>query len=98
MFTAQALRQLVRPMDVLARITNDTFCLITYQTDVAICTPGSFKRLYEGLNHRAYKTAGGFLQVGVSITVSHAGEHDQLDPELMKTVCAAPYVKRAASN
>jgi diguanylate cyclase (GGDEF)-like protein len=77
------LRQLVRPMDVLARITTDTFCLITYQTDVAICTPGSFKRLYEGLNHRAYKTAGGFLQVGVSITVSHAGEHDQLDPELM---------------
>ena len=70
-------------MDVLARITTDTFCLITYQTDVAICTPGSFKRLYEGLNHRAYKTAGGFLQVGVSITVSHAGEHDQLDPELM---------------
>lgn len=80
---SRRLRQLVRPMDVIARINPDTFCLVTHQTDTDSCTPGSFKRLYDGLNLRAYKTAGGFLQPGVSITISHTAEHEQIDPELM---------------
>lgn len=84
---SRRLRQLVRPMDTLARIGPDTFCLVTHQGDQDICTPGSFRRLYEGLNHRAYKTAGGFLQASVSISLSSVGEAAQLDAELMLNRC-----------
>jgi sigma-B regulation protein RsbU (phosphoserine phosphatase) len=80
---SRRLRQLVRPMDVLARIAPDQFCLITHQPDFDHATPGSFRRLYDGLNHRAYKTAGGFLQLSVSVSLACAGEKDEIDAELM---------------
>lgn len=82
---SRRLRQLVRPMDILARISPDTFCLITHQSEADHCTPGSFKRLYEGLNHRAYKTAGGFLQAAVSITLSSVLNEVELEAETMLT-------------
>lgn len=81
------LKQLVRPMDILARISPDTFCLITHQYDISNCTPGSFKRLYDGLNHRAYKTAGGFIQASVSVSLSSVGDYGDLTPELMLSRC-----------
>ncbi len=84
---SRRLRQLVRPMDILARIGPDTFCVVTHQGDRETCTPGSFRRLYEGLNHRAYKTAGGFLQASVSISLSSVGEGVELDAELMLNRC-----------
>lgn len=85
---SRRLRQLVRPMDILARIGPDTFCVVTHQSDLEICTPSSFRRLYEGLNHRAYKTAGGFLQASVSISLSSVGEHAELEAEVMLNRCA----------
>jgi phosphoserine phosphatase RsbU/P len=80
---SRRLRQLVRPMDILARITPDHFCLITHQTDAAHATPGSFRRLYDGLNHRAYKTAGGFFQLSVSVSLISATDKDEIEAELM---------------
>lgn len=80
---SRRLKQLVRPMDILTRVTPDTFCLITHQPDIENCTPSSFRRLYDGLNHRAYKTAGGFLQASVSITICHIAEHGEIDADLM---------------
>ena len=84
---SRRLKQLVRPMDVLARIGPDLFCVITHQPDKDICTPGSFRRLYEGLNHRAYKTAGGFLQASVSISLSSIADNTELDADLMLNRC-----------
>lgn len=80
---SRRLRQLVRPMDTLARIAPDHFALVTYQEEVEHCVPTSFKRLYEGLNHRAYKTAAGFFQAQVSIAMSAATERDQIEGELL---------------
>lgn len=73
---SRRLKQLVRPMDILARVTPDTFCLITHQMEREHCSPATFRRLYEGLNHHAYKTAGGFMQVSVSIAMSSASAAD----------------------
>lgn len=78
---SRRLKQLVRPMDVLARIRPELFCLITHQPDIANAAPGSFKRLYDGLNHRAYKTPGGFAQLSVSASLVSAGERDQSEAE-----------------
>lgn len=80
---SRRLKQLVRPMDILARTGTEMFCLITHQPDIARCTPGSFRRLYDSLNHRAYKTTAGFIHLEVSITLCAAREGDETGPEPM---------------
>lgn len=76
---SRRLRQSVRPMDSLCRIQPDLFCLITWQPDLQHCEAGSFRRLYETLNHRAYQTAAGFisLQVSMALAASEGG----IDPD-----------------
>ncbi|AVO54198.1 response regulator receiver modulated diguanylate cyclase [Ectopseudomonas oleovorans] len=66
---ARRLQQLVRPLDVLTRLDDDHFGLITLLEDLHECSPSSFKRLHEGLNLKAFKTSEGFitLKAGISL-------------------------------
>ncbi|MBU3056501.1 response regulator [Pseudomonas indica] len=66
---ARRLQQLVRPLDVLARLDDNHFGLITLLEDLHECSPSSFKRLHEGLNLKAFKTSEGFitLKAGISL-------------------------------
>jgi diguanylate cyclase (GGDEF)-like protein len=80
---SRRLKQLVRPMDILARMGTEHFALITHQPDMARCTTGSFRRLHESLNYRAYKTTAGFIQLEVSITLCAAGEKDDIEAETL---------------
>lgn len=66
---ARRLQQLVRPLDVLVRLDDCHFALITLLEDLHECSPSSFKRLHEGLNLKAFKTREGFinLKAGVSL-------------------------------
>lgn len=84
---SRRLKQLVRPMDVLARISPELFVLVTWQEDLQNCVPASFKRLYEGLNHKAYKTAAGFLQASVSVSLSTASDKDDIAADLLLKRC-----------
>lgn len=67
---SRRLTQLVRPMDILGRLDLDTFGLVTYQDNNSRLTPGSFKRLYDHLNHKAFRTAAGFVSLKVSVSMS----------------------------
>ncbi|MDV5860233.1 response regulator [Pseudomonas mendocina] len=66
---ARRLQQLVRPLDVLTRLDDNHFGLITLLEDLQECSPSSFKRLHEGLNLKAFKTSEGFitLRAGISL-------------------------------
>ena len=66
---ARRLQQLVRPLDVLTRLDDNHFGLITLLEDLQECSPSSFKRLHEGLNLKAFKTREGFitLKAGISL-------------------------------
>lgn len=66
---ARRLQQLVRPLDVLTRLDDNHFGLITLLDDLHECSPSSFKRLHEGLNFKAFKTSEGFitLKAGISL-------------------------------
>ena len=66
---SRRLRQSVRPMDHLCRLQQDHFALITHQPHLNHCDPASFRRLYDNLNHRAYQTVAGFLNLQVSIAM-----------------------------
>ncbi|PKM31140.1 MAG: diguanylate cyclase [Gammaproteobacteria bacterium HGW-Gammaproteobacteria-11] len=60
---ARRLQQLVRPTDVIARVGNNTFAIVTLADDPKDCNPASFKRLHDGLNLKAFKTSEGYLSV-----------------------------------
>lgn len=66
---ARRLQQLVRPLDVLVRLDESHFGLITLLSDLHECSPSSFKRLHEGINLKAFKTSEGFvsLKAGISL-------------------------------
>lgn len=64
---ARRLQQLVRPLDVLTRLDDNHFGLITLLDDLHECSPSSFKRLHEGLNLKAFKTSEGFITLKAGI-------------------------------
>jgi diguanylate cyclase (GGDEF)-like protein len=66
---ARRLQQLVRPLDVLARLDDQHFALITMHGDLQECSPSSFKRLHEGLNLKAFKTSEGFISLKAGISL-----------------------------
>ena len=66
---ARRLQQLVRPLDVLARIDDNHFALLTMLEDLQECSPSSFKRLHEGLNLKAFKTSEGFISLKAGIAL-----------------------------
>lgn len=69
------LQQLVRPMDVIARIGNDTFAICTLVDNEDECKPNSFRRLYDGLNLKAFKTSEGYLSVRAGMSLSTIGKN-----------------------
>ncbi|WP_324731654.1 GGDEF domain-containing response regulator [Pseudomonas paeninsulae] len=64
---ARRLQQLVRPLDVLVRLDDDHFALITLLGNLHECSPSSFKRLHEGINLKAFKTSEGFVSLKAGI-------------------------------
>lgn len=66
---ARRLQQLVRPLDVLARLDSQHFALITLLEDLQECSPSSFRRLHEGLNLKAFKTSEGFISLKAGISL-----------------------------
>ncbi|MDA7085288.1 response regulator [Pseudomonas sp. SA3-5] len=64
---ARRLQQLVRPLDVLVRLDDTHFALITLLEDLHECSPSSFKRLHEGLNLKTFKTSEGFISLKAGI-------------------------------
>ncbi|TWC32118.1 response regulator receiver modulated diguanylate cyclase [Pseudomonas sp. SJZ079] len=79
---ARRLQQLVRPLDVLVRLNDHHFALITLIEDLHECSPSSFKRLHDGLNLKAFKTSEGFinLKAGISL-VGLDAKALPIDPE-----------------
>ena len=74
--TARRLQQLVRPMDVIARIGLNTFAVCTVGDNPDECKPNSFRRLHEGLNLKAFKTSEGYLSLRAGMTLSTLGKND----------------------
>ena len=61
--TARRLQQLVRPTDVVARVDENAFAIVTIADEAADLKPASFRRLHDGLNLKAFKTSEGYLSI-----------------------------------
>lgn len=66
---ARRLQQLVRPLDVLTRLDDQHFALITLLEDLQECSPSSFRRLHDGINLKAFKTSEGFITLKAGIAL-----------------------------
>ncbi|SDS63313.1 response regulator receiver modulated diguanylate cyclase [Halopseudomonas litoralis] len=75
---ARRLQQLVRPMDVIARIGNNIFAICTVGDNIDDCKPNSFRRLHDGLNLKAFKTSEGYLSVRAGMALSRVEKNDSI--------------------
>lgn len=70
---SRRLKSLVRPLDDVSRLTKYTFAVVTHQPDLTLCVGSSFKRIVDAINHRAFQTSMGFMEVTVDMAVAAAG-------------------------
>ncbi|WP_344802875.1 response regulator [Allohahella marinimesophila] len=74
---ARRLRHLTRPLDMVARFSENQFVVISQFNDIEHCTSSCFRRVHEGLNLKAFKTSSGFvsIQVGTGGVAIDASTH-----------------------
>ena len=63
----------------MTRIGPNQFAIITNQPSIEHCNGNNFRRLYDGINLKAFKTSAGFLSLKVLLTIA-ACDEDALAP------------------
>lgn len=69
---ALRLSQLVRPLDVITRPTDDVFMIVMCHADIEKCTTGAFRRILNSIDMRSFETSDGFVTVPVAMAVCGA--------------------------
>lgn len=81
---ARRIRQLVRPLDHVARISPNCFASISHQPALNSIEAAAFKRIHQRLNLKSYKTNSGFIALTASISIIGASIETGLPaPETM---------------
>ena len=75
---SRRLKSLVRPLDDVSRLTKYTFAIVTHQPDISQCIGPSFKRIVDAINHRAFQTSMGFMEVSVDASIAAASADNGL--------------------
>lgn len=71
---SRRLRQMVRPLDTVARLSNEEFAIITHQPDSEQASAGTYRRIFDSLNVKALKTSKGYVTIKASMCMSAADE------------------------
>ncbi|MCK0163763.1 response regulator [Marinobacter sp. S6332] len=69
---ARRLSTLIRPIDVLCRVGDNQFALIAYFPNSDHCTTTAFRRVFDGINHKALKTTAGYISVEAGMALCKA--------------------------
>lgn len=67
--TAKRLQQSVRPLDIISTVDEGEFAIIMHHEEISHCRALAFKRIYQAINLRTYRTAVGFISVSAAISV-----------------------------
>ncbi len=70
---ATRLKQSVRPLDVVGYLGNGEFAILLHHEQPDQFHPNAFRRIFQALNLRAYKTSAGFINVQCALTVCGLG-------------------------
>ena len=77
---SRRLRQLVRPLDTITRIAVNEFAIITTHSNMEYCQPTHFRRVYDGINLKAYKTSSGYISIDTAIALCVTDCQDEQPP------------------
>ncbi|MBW0146804.1 response regulator [Marinobacter arenosus] len=69
---ARRLSTLIRPIDVLCRVGDNQFAIIAYFPNSDHCTTTAFRRVFDGINHKALKTTAGYISVEAGMVLCRA--------------------------
>lgn len=69
---ARRLSTLIRPIDALCRIGDNQFAIISYFPNSDHCTTTAFRRIFDGINHKALKTTAGYISVEAGMVLCKA--------------------------
>ncbi|HCW90437.1 MAG TPA: diguanylate cyclase [Marinobacter sp.] len=69
---ARRLANLVRPMDALCRVGDNQYALIAHFPKTDQCTTTAFRRVFDGINHKALKTTAGYISVEAGMVLCRA--------------------------
>lgn len=84
---ARRLRQMVRPLDFVARIGTEEFAVITHQPDISHANGTTYRRIFDALNVKAVKTSIGFVSIKASMCMAAADRDTGFPtPERMMSV------------
>lgn len=73
---ARRLTTLVRPIDSLCRVGDNQYALIAHFPNSDHCTTAAFRRVFDGINHKALKTTAGYISVEAGMVLCKAdAEH-----------------------
>ncbi|MCH8498480.1 MAG: response regulator [Marinobacter sp.] len=87
---SRRLSTLIRPMDAVCRVGENQFAIVAHFPNSEPCTTSAFRRILDGINHKAFKTAAGFVSVESAMTLCKADvEHGTPTPEEMERAAIA---------
>ncbi len=66
---ARRLRHLTRPLDTVCRISENQLAIISQFNNIDQCTTGCYRRIHDGINHKAFKTTAGYISVQAGTSV-----------------------------
>ena len=69
---ARRLSNLIRPMDSLCRVGDNQFAIVAHFSVADYCTTTAFRRVFDGINHKAFKTTAGYLSVEAGLVLCRA--------------------------
>lgn len=72
MSVTRRLSQLVRPLDILSRVSNEQFAVITHQPELALCNASTYRRIYDALNGKEVKTSMGYVSIKAAMVMAAA--------------------------
>lgn len=69
---ARRLNTLIRPIDALCRVGDNQFAIVSYFPTSDHCTTSAFRRIFDGINHKALKTTAGYISVEAGMVLCKA--------------------------
>ncbi|MCK0107346.1 response regulator [Marinobacter sp. S0848L] len=73
---ARRLNTLIRPIDALCRVGDNQFATVSYFHNSDHCTTTAFRRIFDGINHKALKTSAGYISVEAGMVLCRASAED----------------------
>lgn len=69
---ARRLSHLIRPMDALCRVGDNQYSIIAHFSNSDHCSTATFRRIFDGINHKALKTTAGYISVEAGMVLCKA--------------------------